>query len=191
MGLEDIQKKIIADAETKKKELIAVAKQNSEKIIADGKKDAQEYQNEHEKSALNAAENIERGLIIDARRKLANEILAKKREKIEGMFINAKADFIASSYYPVIMKTLVLKSIQSKKEMIILGQDEKTLDLKWLDDINKTCSGNLTIAQEKGEFIGGLLLKEEDSFVNITVDILYTLLRQDVEKPIADILFKG
>ncbi len=191
MGLEDIQKKIISDAEQKKAELLATAEQQQNTIIDQGKKLTNEYKEDQHKSALSAAENLERGLIIDARRKLANEILARKRKRIEQVFEKAKAEFLSSSEYKDIMKALVTGSTQSKKEQVLLGMNEKALDQKWLDDVNSTAGASLSFSKDKGNFEGGLLLVEGESFINITADTLFALLREDAEKPVADILFRG
>ena len=191
MSLEDIKKKIISDAEQKKSDLLEAAEKQSAAIIEQAKKLAKQYADEHAKSALSQAENLERGLVIDARRQLANEILARKRVRIEQTFTNAKAEFISSSNYVEVMKSLVIKSISSKKEEIILGQNEKALDQKWLDSVNQASSGSLTFSKEKGDFVGGVMLKEDDTAINITIDTLFSLLRENAEKPIADILFRG
>lgn len=191
MGLEDIQKKIISDAEQKKAELLTVAEQKCAEIINHAKQTVQEYKNDHDKSALSTAENLQRGLVIDARRKLANEILARKRKRIENVFIKAKEEFISSSDYNDTIKAMVIKSSLSKKEEIVLGKNEKALDQKWLDSVNQAGSSSLSFSSQTGEFKGGVMLKDGDTFINITVDTLFSLLREETEKPVADLLFRG
>ncbi len=191
MALEDIQKKIISDAEQKKVELMKSAEQQVTEILDTAKKNAQSYQEDHHKNALSLAENLERGLIIDARRKLANEKLARKREKIEQTFAQAKSEFISSADYSKIMKQLVSKSIVSKKEQIVVGKNEQHLNQQWLDEVNKSNNSTLTFSNQKGEFNGGVILMEGETFVNITIDTLFALLRENTEKPVADMLFGG
>ncbi len=189
MALEDIQKKIISDAEQRKSELLEKAEQQAAEIIGAAKKEAQEYGEDQSKLALSSAENLERGLVIDARRKLANEILARKRDRIEQTFAKAKADFMASGDYPEIMKKLVLKSVSSKKEEIQVGKDDSVLNQAWLDSVNAAGGAQLTLSADKGGFEGGVIVQEGDVFINITLDTLFSLLREDTEKPVADILF--
>ncbi len=191
MALEDIQKKIISDAERKKSELVKHSEQQASEIIESAKKNAQNYNEDQTKISLGLAENLERGLVIDARRKLANGILARKRQKIEEIFAKAKSEFIASADYAEIMKNLTAKSIVSKKEEIQVGKDEKVLDQKWLDSVNSALGASLTFSKDKGGFTGGVVITEGETFVNITVDTLFALLREDTEKPVADILFGG
>lgn len=191
MGLEDIQKKIISDAEQKKDELLASAEQQYQATVAQATKDAQAYAEDHKKNALSIAENLQRGLIIDARRKLANEILLTKRNRIEEVFHKAKGQFISSSDYADIMKKLVVKSVLSKKEEVIVSSQEKVLDQKWLDSVNSTCNGSLVFSKEKGSFDGGVMLADGDTFINITLDTLLAVLREETEKSIANILFGG
>jgi hypothetical protein len=104
---------------------------------------------------------------------------------------NQRLHFHAEVFHPNIMKALVTGSTQSKKEQVLLGMNEKALDQKWLDDVNSTAGASLSFSKDKGNFEGGLLLVEGESFINITADTLFALLREDAEKPVADILFRG
>ncbi|MGL4563107.1 MAG: V-type ATP synthase subunit E [Brevinema sp.] len=191
MALEDIQKKIVADAEAEKEKLLAEAEKQAEKILEEGQNLVKEYKEEQAKKAQSLAENIERGLIIDARSTLANKILAHKRAKINHVFDQAKKEFCESSEYPNLMKSLVLRAVTSKQEIIILGKDEKLLNDQWLAEVNQACGGHLSFAKEAGHFVGGVRLQDGHSSVNITFDTLLDLLRSDTEKDIADILFRG
>lgn len=191
MSLEDIQKKIISDAEKKKAEIIAEAERNSSSLLSKAKQLAENYRKDQEKSIVSKGESIERGLIIDARRKLMNEKLLRKRKRIEQVFSQAKEIVFQSSDYSVFMKKLVLESVTTKDEEILLGKNETILDQDWLDDINKTLSAKLSFAKEKGDFEGGIFLVGNEFSVNISLEMLFQLLREETEKPVADILFKG
>lgn len=191
MALEDIQKKIISDAEQKKAQIIEQAEKQSAEILENAKKSAQEYIDEQHKQSLGLAENLERGLIIDARRKLANEKLACKRNNIAQVFTKAKSEFIASADYKEVMKQLVIKSLVSKSEEVIVGANETHLTQQWLDDVNKASGASLKFSSQKGEFEGGVFLVNGETLVNITIDTLLGLLRENTEKTVADILFGG
>lgn len=189
MGLEDIKKKIIADAEAKKAEALKAAQKQADALSSAGEKEAAAYSTEHDRASKNLAENIERGLVIDARRTLANGILAKKRARIDLVYEKAKAEFVKSPEYPKILQELVVKSVQSKKEQVILGKGEKVLNDAWLASVNKAASAQLAFAKESGAFEGGLILRDGETYVNITADVLFGLIREKTEKPVADILF--
>lgn len=189
MGLDDIRKKIIADAEAKKAEALKAAQKQADAVIAGGEKEASEYSAEYDKASRNIAENIERGLVIDARRTLSNGILAKKRERIGLVYKKAMADFLKSAEYPKLLQELVVKSLQSKKEQVIVSKGDKALDDAWLASVNKAASAQLTFAKENGAFSGGVILRDGETYVNITADVLFGLIREKTEKPVADILF--
>ncbi|MGL4366907.1 MAG: V-type ATP synthase subunit E [Brevinemataceae bacterium] len=190
MALEDIQKKIIADAEQKKQLRLEAAEKQKAEILKETKHHAEKYQQESDKNAQNLGANIKRGLIIDARRSLANNLLERKRVHIKDAFDKAKQEFISSADYPVMMKQLVLKAAVKKSEKIILGKNENYLNTQWLNDLNQSCGGSFSFSTEPGNFIGGLFLQEEDSLVNISLDTLFSLLREDVERSVADMMFK-
>lgn len=191
MSLDDIKKKIISDAESKKSEAVGVARQQADEILAQNSAEVASYVAEYERNVSSIAGNLERGLIIDARRTLANSILAKKRNRIDQVYDKAKEDFVKSADYAKVLKTLVVKAIHSKKETVIVGENEKVLNQAWLETVNKEASADLSFAKNQASFKGGVIIQDGNTFVNITADTLFSLIRENTEKPVADILFGG
>ena len=189
MSLEDIKKKILADAENKKKDALKVARDHATQLLAESQKEIASYKEEHKRAAQSIAENVERGLVIDARRKLANSILAKKRQCIDDVYTKAQESFTASADYAPLMKKLVISVIQSKKEEVVVSNSDKALNQAWLDALNKEAGSSLVFAKDKGSFLGGVVLIDGDVSFNITTETLFAQIREKTEKPVADVLF--
>ena len=190
MALDDIKKKIISDAQEKKRVLLGQAETKKTDVIDGYKKQADDYRKIMIERTDADGQGIKRGIITDARLRVKNEALSKKREIMSGVTADAKSKFIASPDYPAMMKSLVLKSLTTKEEEIIVSKNEKTLDGKWLDDVNKQGNAKLKFSAVKGIFTGGVMVKNNDISVNITVDTLFKIMKEDIEKEFAKILFE-
>jgi V/A-type H+-transporting ATPase subunit E len=190
MALEDIKKKIISDAREKKHVLLEQAETKKADVIDGYKKQAGAYRKVMLERTEADGQGIKRGIITDARLRVKNELLSKKREIMAGVTSDAKSKFIASPDYPAMMKSLVLKSLTSREEEIVVSKNEKTLDAKWLDEVNKEGNAKLKFSAQKGSFTGGVMVKNNDIAVNITVDTLFKMMKEDIEKDFAKILFE-
>ena len=51
--------------------------------------------------------------------------------------------------------------------------------------------GNITIAEETADIVGGFILKQGDVEVNGTIDILLELIRGELAAQVAQVLFEG
>lgn len=189
MALKDIKDKIINDAKTQVNHKIKEAEDRKAQIVLEHKLDAKSYRDDMMAKAKNTGETIKRGIVIDARQSVKNNILRKKREQMGLTTEEAKASFIASKDYAKTIANLVKQSVSTKEEEIIVSANEKTLDKKWLESINKDIKAKLSFSKEKGKFDGGVIVKNGRAFVNITIETLVKIMAEDVEKAVADILF--
>jgi vacuolar-type H+-ATPase subunit E/Vma4 len=189
MALEDIKNKIMKDANAQKDKMIDEAKSRKSQILGDYKKKVDDYRKTMMERADNEGETIKRGIVIDARQSVKNSVLHKKRGMINEVSLEAVKKFCESSDYPAFMAKLVKKSVVTKEEEIIVSKNDKKLDSKWLDGINKELKSKLTVSKEKGDFLGGVIVKNDRVFVNITMETLLSVMAEDVEKEIANILF--
>ena len=189
MGLEEIKRKIIKDANKQRDEVLAQAKAKRQEILDDYKAQGEAYYNETIEKAKSEGESVKRGIVIDARGRVRNEILAEKRTILGRTFQDAMLALKKSKEYPDMMAELVGQSLDSKKEEIIVAKDEKVLDQKWLDGVSKKTSVKLTFSKEKGAFTGGVIVKNGNRFVNITFEILFGSVKEEAEKELSAILF--
>ena len=190
MGLEDIRKKILEDANLKKDALLKQAGDKKAEIIAQYTKKSLDYSQVLMDKTNSDAAGLKNGIIIDAKLKLKNEILRKKREILEESIDRAKTEFISRPEYPVVMKSMVSKAAESKSGVIVVSRLEKTLDQNWLNTLNKETGGKFTLAGNGEGFSGGLLLVNGDISINLTIEALLEEYREGLEKDLADTLFK-
>ena len=189
MGLSDIKNKILAEATTKKDELLAQAGLKKREIMAGYEKKAKEYSGELIEAAKAEAEGSKKGIVIDAKLKVKNEVLRRKRDIMEGAFQNAVKWIYDGEDYGSYICDLVAKYSVTKDEEIIVGKDDRKLGYDWLNWVNGRLSSSFILSGEKGAFFGGVILKKGDIYKNITMETLLSEKREEMESHIAKILF--
>lgn len=189
MSLEDIKKKILKDAHQERDSLLEQAKARKKDILKDYDKKSQEIKAGLAESARAEADAIQRGIIIDARQRLNNEILARKRQILADSFQAAMRDFLNSEDYPALMTRLVSQAVQGRDSEIILAATEKKLDKNWISKTAQAAGVKLQTATEKGGFQGGVIVQQGTDYVNITVEALFDSIKEEAEKNLAEILF--
>ena len=189
MGLDDIKKKILGDANAKKDDAIAQANTKKNAILADYRRRASEYSQNLTEKAQIEGEGLKKGIVIDAKLKVKNELLQKKRDLIEQAIADAKTDLISSADYPKMMKGLIMQAIETGKEEVMIADGDQSLNQKWLDAINKETGKSLVFSDEKIATKGGVILKRGNIFMNITIDTLFNEMREEVEKEAASMMF--
>ncbi len=189
MALEDIKDKIYEDAQKKRDELINKANEKKKETLDEYTVKINDFSESSITVATSKGENIKKGIVIDARLKLRNDILSKKRELIDSVISQAKEEFITSKEYADIIAAAVKKYAETKKEQIVFSAAEKVLDKKWVEKLNKELSADFTISDERGDFTGGIILKSGEVYINLTLDLLIYEMKSQCEKEIAGILF--
>jgi len=190
MGLEDIKKKILSDAELQKKQIIDKAEKEAQNVIDEYKKKAEEYKKSILERAKEEGDGIKRGILIDAKMKVKSEILKKKREWLDKVYEEAKNKILESPYYKNWMKLKIKKAALSGDEKIVVSKEEEELNDIWLLSLNKDLSSKLTFADERGNFKGGVMIQTgEGSFIDLTLDTLINEMKEEMERELANILF--
>ena len=189
MALEDIKDKIYEDAQKKRDELINKANEKKKETLDEYNAKIKDFSESSITAATSKGENVKKGVIIDARLKLRNDILAKKRVLIDSVIDQAKKEFISSKEYADTIAAAVQRYTETKKEQIIFSSAEKILDKKWVEKLNKDLNADFTISDERGDFTGGIILKDGEVYINLTLDLLIYEMKSQCEKEIAGILF--
>lgn len=189
MGLEDIKKKILSDAEHKKAEILKEAQEKAAAAKSEAEAKVSAYRKTSLENAEVEGESLRRGIVIDAKQKVKNEILAKKREMIEEVFASAISAFTNDASYGKILTDLIASSVSGGKGEVILSSSEKKLNDGWLKDTAKACGADLKFSAEKGKFQGGVIVSFGNEFLNLTAETLLSVMRDELEKGVAEILF--
>ncbi len=191
MGIEEIKKKIIEDAEKEKAKMLKEAREKASQIVEAGKRSAEkttkeiisrmEMEAETEKSRILTMENLE------SRKK----ILEAKQKVIERAFSKALEEVLDLEDYKQILGNLLCKVARGGEELILSPRDRKRLTGDFFSTINARLGEPLKISEETRDITGGFILKTGNIEINECFDAKLIILRDEMESQVAQILFSG
>jgi len=195
MGAEQVTEKILADAkaEAEKIKRQAGEKQAAEKAELD--EQLSEYKKQTEILAQKAAEDEMLHLLAAARMDLAKQLLAEKTKVLDEVFAQAqqKLQKLPDDKYRQLMVKLMLDSVETGDEEVIIDKNEKRIDQKLIDQVNEKFGsgnkGNLKLSDEKQDIGTGFILRRGKIKTNITLDVLLAQARKELEIELAKELF--
>jgi len=195
MGAEQVTEKILADAKAEAQKIKSQAdeKQADEKAKLD--EQLSEYKKQTEILAQKAAEDEMLHLLAAARMDLAKQLLAEKTKVLDEVFAQAqqKLQKLPDDKYRQLMVKLMLDSVETGDEEVIIDKNEKRIDQKLIDQVNEKFGsgnkGNLKLSDEKQDIGTGFILKRGKIKTNVTLDVLLAQARKELEIELAKELF--
>ncbi len=197
MEAEKVVEKILADAKT---EAEKIKKQAQDKEAAEqAKLDEQliEYKKQTEVLAEKAGKDEKSHILAAARMDIAKQFLAEKRKILDEVFAQARQQLrnLPDEEYCKFMTKLMLEAVETGDEEIIIDNEEKRIDQKFIKQINRELGpgykGNLRLADEKQNLGGGFILRRGRIKNNVSFDVLLAHARKELEIELAKELFEN
>ena len=195
MGAEEVVEKILADA---KAEAEKIKKQAEETQAAEqAKLDEQlsEYKKQTDIIAKKAGEDKKAHLLAAARMDIARQLLAEKRKILDEVFAQARQHLenLSDEQYCKLMTRLMLEAVESGDEEVIIDNEEKRIDQKFIKNINQQLApgrkGNLRLSEDRDNIGAGFILKRGKIKNNVSVEVLLAQARRELEIELAKELF--
>lgn len=196
-GTEKIKTKIIEDANAIALYIEEQAKQEARDIMDNALKDAERKKVELlQKADFDGAEAYKR-LIAVAGLEGRKEILRTKQEMIDTAFKTALMNVsnLPDKEYQKLLEELVISTAaKGSGEILLSEKDLHRIDSQFLDNINRGLSGmqingDLILSKETIHTAGGFVLRCGDMEMNSTFEILFGMLRTELENDVVEILF--
>lgn len=196
-GVEKIKEKILHDSEDRAESIVADAKKQAVEIIEKANvKAAQKAEEIHKKATSDAAEKLKiNSSMVEL--EMRKELLSTKQQLIEEVFQKALDSLsnIENSEYEVILYKLIVDAIETGDEEILLSmKDKNRLPSDFIIKLNKVIAqagkkGNLKLADETRDIMGGFVLKAKGVEINYSFEALLRMDRDEIEPEVAAILF--
>ncbi len=195
MEAEQVVEKILADA---KAEAEKIRKQAEEREAAEQDKLAEqldEYKKQTEILAEKAGKDKKLHLLAAARMDIAKEYLAEKRKLLDEVFAQAREQLqnLPDDDYCQLMTKLMLEAVETGDEEVIVDKNENRIDQQLIDEVNEQLGsgnkGNLRLSEEKQDIGGGFILRRGKIKNNVSIKVLLTLARKELEIELAKELF--
>ncbi len=196
-GTEKITTKIIEDAEAKARIIEEQARQEARALMEQARADASQKRDELLKKAEADGEESYKRLIAVAGLEGRKEILRAKQEMIDAAFQKAleKVCQLKDQDYQRLLENMIAEAAEDEGGEILLSEkDAKRVDDRLIENINKriTNSGKKGILRLSDQYIktaGGFVLRSGEKEINSTFEILFGLLRTELESDVVRMLF--
>ena len=197
MEAKEVVEKILSDA---KAEAEKIKKQAEGKEAAEQAKLGEQldkYKKQTEALAQKAGKDKKLHLLAAARMDIAKEYLVGKREMLDEVFAQAreKLQNLPDDDYRKLMTKLMVGAVETGDEEVIIDSNEARIDQAFIEQVNRELApgqkGNLRLAKERQNLGGGFILRRGKIKNNLSIEVLLTQARKDLEIELAKELFEN
>jgi len=196
MAIEDILKKIEEETEAECEKILAEAKAEAEKISREYSERAENLKKTLFEKAEARAKEEEKRLIVNEQLALRKALLSKKGELLEKVYSSAKERIKAlpeKEYLEVISRLVLTSAISGTEELVVPKSQRELFSESFLISLNDRFGdgAKFTISQEAGKFDWGVILREKQREIDLTLDVIFAQIIEKIEPRIAEVLFEG
>ena len=193
-GTEKIIAHIQADAKAKTDAILAQAEQQCASIREDYEKKAAEAYGAKIRAGVKACEDTVESVERIAQMESKKEILALKQEMVAAGFEKAKEMILAlpaEDYLAFLTKLAVNSAVTGDEQIVLSAADKEKFGDALVKAVNSAVEGGkLSLAEEAGDFEGGLIMRRGSVETNNTLGLLIDLCRSDMSAQLAKVLFE-
>ena len=213
-GIDRIKDKILEDARLKAEAILEQAEQEVRNIMDQASAEAAQKRAELlEKASADGGQTYRRMLAVaglEGRKRL----LGAKQEMIDAAFAKAmeKVSGLPDRQYQELLEMMIAEAAAGYREpseqavgtdipqerfsgdVMLSEKDSARIDGQFIDNVNKRLSasgkkGTITLSEKRIRTAGGFILKIGDMEINSTFEILFGILRTQLESDVVGILF--
>lgn len=195
MEAEQVVEKIWADAKAEAENI----KEQADKKQADEQAKFDEQLNEYKEQTKALAEKFAKEkklhLLAAARMNIAKERLAEKNKILDEVFDRAQENIknLPDEKYRKLITSLMLETVETGDEEVIIDREEKRIDAELIQQVNSQLGsdrkGNLKLSDEKMLIGAGFILRRGKVKTNVSIDVLLSRARKELEIKLAKDLF--
>jgi len=196
MSIENIVKKIEEETGAAAAEILRAAGERAASIREEGERAGAKLREELEGRARAKAADEERRLVVGEELELRKASLERRREILGEVYQEARKRILGlpREEYLALMAKLILKNAVSGNEEIVVPAAQREMFAgEYLDSLNRRrgAGAAFAIAETPGDFAWGVVLREGQRRVDLTIDVLFRQLTTRVESAAAGVLFPG
>jgi V/A-type H+-transporting ATPase subunit E len=194
MSIENIVNKIEEETAAAEAEILREAGQRAASIRAEGERSAAKLREELEGRARAKAADEERRLVVGEELELRKASLERKREILGEVYAEARKriENLPRDEYLKLVSAFILKNAISGKEEIVVPAAQRNLfDGNFVESLNRARGAGATFAISAipGDFAWGVVLREGQRRVDLTLGVIFRQLTARVESAVAGVLF--
>lgn len=193
MAVEDILKKIKADAEEAARQIVAEGQAAADAVTAEARTRI-EAQGERMRGKARQRADEERNRIVTlARLSGRRELLSEKQRLIDRVFEETKRSILemGAGDYRRLIRAFLRDTSETGDVEVIIDINETRIDQGFLDEVARDLdgAGSLKLSSERREIGGGFILRSGRTETNCTLETILRDARENLETEVASILF--
>jgi V/A-type H+-transporting ATPase subunit E len=204
---QQVIEKILADARAEAEKIKKQAREKEAVEQAKLKEQLREFDKQTQAIAQKAGEDKKAHLLAAARMDIAKQLLAEKRKILDEVFAQARQHLenLSDEQYCKLMAKLMLQAVETGDEEVIIDNEEKRINQKFIENINQQLApgrtrqgeapcrspkGNLKLSGDRANIGGGFILKRGKIKNDVSVKVLLARARRELEIALAKELFE-
>ena len=193
MAVDDIIKRIKADAEEAARKIVAEGQVAADAVAGEGRARTDAQKKELRARAEQRAQEERNRITTLARLAARRELLDEKQAFVDRVFDEAGTRIAAmeQSEYCGFIMGLLLSTVETGDEEVLIGETESRLDQAFLDSVSKKLGkgGGLKLASERRPIMAGFILRSGRVETNCALSTILRDARETLETEVAAILF--
>ncbi len=196
MSIENIVKRIDEETGAAVAGILGAAGERAAAVGDEAARAGEKLRGELEARARAKAGDEERRLIVGEELELRKAALVRKREILGEVYAEARKriEHLTPDEYLKLMAALILKNAVSGREEIVVPAAQRGMfDAAFVDALNRArgAGAAFSLAGTPGDFAWGVVLREGQRRVDLTLDVIFRQLAERVESAVAGLLFPG
>jgi V/A-type H+-transporting ATPase subunit E len=194
MAVDDILKKIKADAEEAARRIVAEGTEAAGKVESEGHERADALRRELLSRAEQHAQEERNRITTLARLSARRELLNEKQALVDRVFSEAAARIseMGKKDYRGFILSFLKSTVETGDEEVLIGKDESRIDQAFLDSASKELGKGkgLKLSDERLPIDGGFVLRSGRVETNCALSTILRDAREKLETEVAAILFE-
>jgi len=195
MAVDDILKKIKADAEEAARQIISEAQEAADAVADEARAAAEARKAELRAKAEQHAQEDRNRITTLARLAARRDLLQEKQGFMDRVFDEAgkRVAEMDPDDYREFITGFLKSSVESGDEEVLIGETETRIDQAFLDSVSRDAgwSDGLRLSDERRTIIGGFILRRGRVETNCAIETILRDAREKLETEVATILFGG
>jgi len=193
MAVDDILKKIMADAEERARSILSEGQESADVVLEEARDKVDAQKGELDNRARQHAEEERNRIVTLARLSARRELLNEKQGLIAGVFDEAAKRIaeLGRGEYREFVKRLLMETVETGNEEVLVGEGDDRIDQAFLEDLSKELGRGkgLKLSEERLSTRAGFVLREGRIETNCALETIMRDARERLETEVAGILF--
>jgi V/A-type H+-transporting ATPase subunit E len=195
MDAEQVVGKILSEANAEADKIVGAAKDKCAGQQAELSETLAAYAKETEALSAEAGADKKSRMLAGARMELSKQYLAAKGVLLAKVFEMAaeRVKGLSDDKYAELMGGLMEKAVETGDEEIVPGKTDARINTDLVKQVNRKLGpgfkGNLRLSNEKADIDGGFVLKRGNIKTNVSIEVLISMARSELEMDIANEMF--